>query len=183
MDIVCGIGSQSEHRPRSFFSLTHPEPKMWETFVAQPSPTLWRYLDSTRTQIHRAWRNHLEALNFKWGKTQSTHLVVLWENEPLLMSPKLIITSSHYYSACGLLNSSVLTVLWHIVCFFLPQKLQSRGTCNTCEGNPSQGDVLCREQSLQVDKLADTLPAVSGAPQEKNKTDKADNMTNWCLRN
>ena len=65
-------------------------------------------------------------------------------------------------------------------CVFLSA---SQGTCNTCEGNPPQGDVLRREQSLQVDKLADTLPAASGAPQEKNKTDKADNMTNWCLRN
>ena len=70
------------------------------------------------------------------------------------------------------------------LCVSFCHKSVSQGTCNTCEGNPPQGDVLRREQSLQVDKLADTLPAVkSGAPQEKNKTDKADNMTNWCLRN
>ena len=103
------------------------------------------------------------------------------------MSPKLIITSSHYdysTSACGLYYSILQFLLFcDTLCGSFCHKSASQGTCNTCEGNPPQGDVLRREQSLQVDKLADTLPAASGAPQEKNKTDKADNMTNWCLRN
>ena len=117
MDIVCGIRSQNEHRPRSFFSLTHPEPEMCETFAAQPSPTLWSYLDSTRTQIHKAWRNHQEA--WHWilkGGRQRAHIWLCCERmspcwflqswSPLL---HIMIMST---SACGLvlLNSSVLTV-------------------------------------------------------------------------
>ena len=126
------------------------------------------------------------TLNIKRGKTESTHLVVLWENEPLLISPKLITTSSHYdyeYICMWACSTQFFSSYCDTLCVSFCHKSVSQGTCNTCEGNPSQGDVLCREQSLQVDKLADTLPAASGAPQEKNKTDKADNMANWCLRN
>ena len=96
-----------------------------------------------------------------------------------MISPKLITTSSHYdyeYICMWACSTQFFSSYCDTLCVSFCHKSVSQGTCNTCEGNPPQGDVLRREQSLQVDKLADTLPAVSGAPQEKNKTDKADNM-------
>ena len=127
------------------------------------------------------------TLNFKLGKTQSTHLFVsegapCWVLQSWSSRIHIMITAHLHV---GLYYSILHFLLFcDTLCVSFCDKSASQGTCNTCEGNPPQGDVLRREQSLQVDKLADTLPAVkSGAPQEKNKTDKADNMANWCLRN
>ena len=127
------------------------------------------------------------TLNFKRGKTQSTHLVVsegapCWVLQSWSSLLHIMITA---HLLVGLYYSILQFLLFcDTLCGSFCHKSASQGTCNNCEGNPPQGDVLRREQSLQVDKLADTLPAASGAPQvEKNKTDKADNMTKWCLRN
>ena len=64
------------------------------------------------------------TLNFKWGKTQSTHLVVS-EWAPVNFSK----VDHHFFTLwlwvhlhVGLFYSILQFLLWHIVCFFLPQK-------------------------------------------------------------
>ena len=76
IDSQFGIRSQSEHRPRLFFSLTHPEPEMCETSAAQPSPTLsgeiFGFNENSSSPSLKKPSGSI-TLNFKLGKTQSTH--------------------------------------------------------------------------------------------------------------